>query len=183
MNKSVWRPINLLSRNKITANVNGDHLSSFIKHLCVWKGAGACILGQLWPNQQHWYGRSGIHWGTKQFWRETPCMEVVALMSGAQAKEAHQAYKEGDGSHGNHYWVLFCLWPVWLVCLFSCLVETAVLFSTRVFLSGNPTFILGGLRVPTKEIGLYISTFQHQAKLHISSAMQFLLRIVLCRRV
>ena len=29
-------------------------------------------------------------------------MEVVALMSGAQGEEAHQEYKEGDGSHCEH---------------------------------------------------------------------------------
>ena len=53
-----------------------------------------------------------IHWGSSQFWREIPCMEVVALMSGAQGEEAHQAYKEGNGSHWKHVWVLFWLWYV-----------------------------------------------------------------------
>ena len=32
-----------------------------------------------------------------------------------------------------------------LVALFNCLANIAVLFSTRVFPSKNPTFILGGL--------------------------------------
>ena len=43
--------------------------------------------------------RSGIHYGTMQFWRDTPCMEVVALMSGAKGEEAHYLYKEGDDRH------------------------------------------------------------------------------------
>ena len=29
-------------------------------------------------------------------------MEVASLMSRARGEEAHQAYKEGDGSHGGH---------------------------------------------------------------------------------
>ena len=33
-------------------------------------------------------------------------MEVVALMSGAQGEEAHQAYKEGDGSHRRHFIII-----------------------------------------------------------------------------
>ena len=40
-----------------------------------------------------------IQWETMLFWREILCMEVVALMSGAQGEEAHQEYKEEDGSH------------------------------------------------------------------------------------
>ena len=35
MNKRVWRPINLLNMNKITANVKGGLLSSLFKHPCV----------------------------------------------------------------------------------------------------------------------------------------------------
>ena len=35
-------------------------------------------------------------------WRETPCMEVVDLMSGAKGEEAHHLYKEGDDSHRRH---------------------------------------------------------------------------------
>ena len=42
-----------------------------------------------------------------------PCMEVVALMSGAQGEEAHQEYKEGDGSHRGHvfhyYFDMVCM--------------------------------------------------------------------------
>ena len=41
-----------------------------------------------------------------QFWRETPCMEVVALMSGAQGEEAHQEYKEDYGSHCGYDWII-----------------------------------------------------------------------------
>ena len=40
-------------------------------------------------------------------------MEVVALMSGAQGEEAHQAYKEGDGSHRRHvfyYYIVYGLY-------------------------------------------------------------------------
>ena len=33
-------------------------------------------------------------------------MEVVALMSGAQGEEAHQAYKEGNGSHRRHFLII-----------------------------------------------------------------------------
>ena len=58
-----------------------------------------------------------IQWGTTQFWREIPCMEVVALMSGAKGEEAHQAYKEGDGSHGNHvldYYLFMVCYELWL---------------------------------------------------------------------
>ena len=42
-----------------------------------------------------------IQWETTQFWRDILCMELVALMSGAKCEEAHQAYKEGNDSHGN----------------------------------------------------------------------------------
>ena len=52
-----------------------------------------------------------IQWETTQFWREIPCMEVVALMVGAQGEKAHKAYKEGDDNHG----VLFFLWS-FLTC-------------------------------------------------------------------
>ena len=99
-------------------------------------------------------------------------MEVVALMSGAQGEEARQEYKEEDGIHCEDDLILFVYGMLWLVALFSCLAKIAVLFSTRVFLSGNPTFILGGIQVPTQENYLgYISTFQHKAKLQISSTM------------
>ena len=36
------------------------------------------------------------------FLEEILCMEVVLLMSGAQGEEAHQEYKEEDGSHCDH---------------------------------------------------------------------------------
>ena len=38
--------------------------------------------------------------------RKNPCMEVVALMSGAKGEEAHHLYKEGDGSHRRACYVL-----------------------------------------------------------------------------
>ena len=44
-------------------------------------------------------------------------MEVVALMSGAQGEEAHQAYKEGDGSHRRHvleYYLFMVYYDLWL---------------------------------------------------------------------
>ena len=56
-----------------------------------------------------WYGRSHIHWGIAQFLRETPCREVVALMGGAQVEEAQQEYKEMDGSHCGHDWIIILL--------------------------------------------------------------------------
>ena len=48
-----------------------------------------------------------IPWGTMQFWREIPCMEVVPLMSGAKCEEAHHLHKEEDGSHRS---LCFMLW-------------------------------------------------------------------------
>ena len=84
-------------------------------------------------------------------------MEVVALMSGAQGEEAHQAYKEEDGSHRGHVLDYY----FYMVCMncFSLQLFSRVIFSTSVFPSGNPTFILGGFRVPTQEKYLgYIST-------------------------
>ena len=39
-------------------------------------------------------------------------MEVFDLMSGAQGEEAHQEYKEEDGSHCGDDWILFCVWFV-----------------------------------------------------------------------
>ena len=33
-------------------------------------------------------------------------MEVVALISGAQGEEAHQAYKEGNGSHRKNFFII-----------------------------------------------------------------------------
>ena len=79
-------------------------------------------------------------------------MEVVPLMRGAKGEEAHQKYKEGDGSRCDHvFGLLVDCGLLRLLALFSCLAKIAVLFSTRVFLSVNPTFILGGLRVPTQE--------------------------------
>ena len=39
-------------------------------------------------------------------------MEVVALMSGAQGEEAHQEYKEGDGNHCGHDWIII----LFMVC-------------------------------------------------------------------
>ena len=36
-------------------------------------------------------------------------MEVVPLMSGAQGQEAHQEYKEGDGSHCWDDWIIILL--------------------------------------------------------------------------
>ena len=39
-------------------------------------------------------------------------MEVVPLMSGSKGEEAHQEYKEGDGSHCDHvldyYLIVVC---------------------------------------------------------------------------
>ena len=37
-------------------------------------------------------------------------MEVVALMSGAQASEDHQGYEEGN--HRRHVWIIIFLWSV-----------------------------------------------------------------------
>ena len=45
-----------------------------------------------------------IQLGIVQFWREILCMEVVPLMSGAKGEEAHQEYKEGNGSHCDDFW-------------------------------------------------------------------------------
>ena len=42
-------------------------------------------------------------------------MEVVALMSGAQGEEAHQEYKEGDGSHRRHVLIIILS----MVCMTS----------------------------------------------------------------
>ena len=36
-------------------------------------------------------------------------MEVVALMSGARGEEAQQEYKERDGSHCGHDWIIILL--------------------------------------------------------------------------
>ena len=47
-----------------------------------------------------------IQWGTTQFWREIICMEVMHLMSGAKGEEAHQEYKEEDGSHCGYFFRL-----------------------------------------------------------------------------
>ena len=38
MNKRVWRPINLLSRNKYTPNVNGGHIKAGLNTLRCEKG-------------------------------------------------------------------------------------------------------------------------------------------------
>ena len=49
----------------------------------------------------------------------------------------------------------------------SCLAKSAVLFSTRVFPSGNPTLTHGGIRVPT--LGRFIfSSIHHQALVRYS---------------
>ena len=50
-----------------------------------------------------------IQWETTQFWREIPCMEVVALMSGAQGEKAHQAHKEGNVSHVKHVLIIILI--------------------------------------------------------------------------
>ena len=39
-------------------------------------------------------------------------MEVVALMSGAKGEEAHKEYKEEDGSHCDHHWIII----LFMVC-------------------------------------------------------------------
>ena len=44
-------------------------------------------------------------------------MEVVDLMGGAQGEEAHQAYKEGDASHGRHDFIIILL-MVYMTCCF-----------------------------------------------------------------
>ena len=54
-----------------------------------------------------------IQWGTKQFWREILYMEVVPLMSGVKGEEAYHLYKEEDGSHWGHNWIIIFL----MVCL------------------------------------------------------------------
>ena len=36
-------------------------------------------------------------------------MEVASLMTGAKGEEAHQAYKEGDGSHRRNYDYGLCI--------------------------------------------------------------------------
>ena len=72
-------------------------------------------------------------------------MEVVPLTSGVEGEEAHQEYKEGDGSHRRRIGSIFFYGLLILEALFSCLANIVVLFSTRVFSSGNPTFILKGL--------------------------------------
>ena len=63
-----------------------------------------------------------IHWGTVQFWREILCMEVVPLMSGAKGEEAHQEYKEEDGSHCDHvfwdYYLIVVCYDLWLSSVF-----------------------------------------------------------------
>ena len=45
-------------------------------------------------------------------------MEVVALMSGAHCEEAHQEYKEGDGSHKrgvvDYYFDMVCMTSCYL---------------------------------------------------------------------
>ena len=33
-------------------------------------------------------------------------MEVMPLMTGAQGEKVNKAYKEGDGSHGRHVWII-----------------------------------------------------------------------------
>ena len=64
-----------------------------------------------------------IQWETTQFWRENICMEVVALMSGDQGEESHQAYKEGNGSYERHVEYYFFYGLLWL------LAQTLKLFS------------------------------------------------------
>ena len=40
-------------------------------------------------------------------------MEVVTYLSGAKGKEAHNIYKEEDGSHmGLCFGLFFCMWHV-----------------------------------------------------------------------
>ena len=46
---------------------------------------------------------------------------------------------------------IFMLFLLLIYARFSCLAKSVVLFSTRLFSSGNTTLILGGLRVPTRE--------------------------------
>ena len=36
-------------------------------------------------------------------------MRIASSMSGTKGEEAHQAYKEGDGSHRGHFNYCLCL--------------------------------------------------------------------------
>ena len=76
-------------------------------------------------------------------------MEVVPLMSGAKGEEARQEYRNRMAAIVMMFGLLFGCGLLRLLALFSCLAMIAVLFSTRVFPSGNPTLMLRGLRVPT----------------------------------
>ena len=58
-------------------------------------------------------------------------MEVVPLMSGTKDEEAHQEYKEEDGSHCEDvFYIILDYGLLRLVALFSCLAKIVVMFST-----------------------------------------------------
>ena len=86
-------------------------------------------------------------------------------------------YEEED-NHFIHAWIIICfgLLRLYFLLLFS---RVAVLFSTKVFLVGNPYLIL-------REGEVLWATFPHSsifAKLPPSAIAQFLFRVGLCCRV
>ena len=93
--------------------MKGGHLKVGFNTLVCEKGLEHEDWVKFDQIKQCWYGKSDIHGGTTRFWREIACMEVVALMSGAQGEEAHQEYKEGDNIHCGDDGIIILL----MVCL------------------------------------------------------------------
>lgn len=113
-------------------------------------------------------------------------MGVVALMSGVLGEKDHNAYKEVEGAHRRHDVDYYCVFGLYDFFHSSAVqrIETIMLFSTRVFPSGNPTLILRGLRVPTQE-RLLSFIFYILASIQASNLFYNTIscRVVLCCKV
>ena len=97
-------------------------------------------------------------------------------MSGAKGKEAHNLYKEEDGSHIGYvldYYFVCGLFR--LLAFFSCLVEIVVMFSTGCSRARIPSLPLRGL------LEEYCTSFPHSG---LGPSFRFLHRrgfcIILC---
>ena len=106
-------------------------------------------------------------------------MTLVVSMDGIQCDKAHIIYMEGMAAIFIHVLIIILISVYLDFAFFSFLAGFVVLFSTRVFLIGNPYLIL-------KEGDVHWAKFPHSgilAKLPPSTTVQFLFRSGLCCRV
>ena len=105
-------------------------------------------------------------------------MNLVEHMDGTHCGEVHLLYMERRETIVIHVWIIIFLGLLRL-CFLLLFSEVAVLFSTRVFLVGNPYLIL-------REGEVLWDKFPHSeilAKLPPSATTQFLFRAGLFCRV